>query len=309
VDADDLVRANSRMMIADSTGEQFIGPALGGLAFAAAASLPVIADSASFAASAAILALALRPVRRLGRHGMRRDGDGFSLEEPSSGAPRPSFLRQIQEGVKFLISEPRLRLICGLIASFAFCQALGLGIMVIYCTRVLHLDGTGFGLFTAAVATGNIVGAWVAPRVDNRVGAGRTLFAAGLLAGSAYVVVGATSSTAVALAALIAEALAVGVGSVVSIALRQRLIPINLAGRVSSAMRSCFLGAAAIATLVGGGLVVLVGAHAPFAIGGVIQLLAAIVIGGALARRLSADERDVVDLTEAVDVRESPVDA
>jgi MFS family permease len=109
--------------------------------------------------------------------------------------------------------------------------------------------------------------------------------------------------------ALMVEALAVGVGNVSSVALRQRLIPLPMMGRVSSTMRSCILGAGAIATLIGGALVVLAGAHAPFAIGGVVQILAALVIGGALARRLAADERQVVDLREMIDLTESPAAA
>jgi hypothetical protein len=51
------------------------------------------------------------------------------------------------------------------------------------------------------------------------------------------------------------------------------------------------------------------GSRAPFAIGGVAQIVVAVLIGGALARRLAADEREVLDLTEAVDVRETTVDA
>ena len=302
----DLVRANSRLQVAQLSGEQFIGPALGGVAFAIAASLPVLVDGASFAASAALLVLALRPARRIGRHARSRRDDDFELDEPVALPDRPSFLRQLREGLTWLVREPRLRLVCGLIATFAFCQGLGLGIVVIYCTRVLHLGGTGFGLFTAAAASGNTIGAWAAPRVHAWLGAGRTLLVAGLVGGAAFLLLAATSTTAIAVAALCAEAVAVGVGMVVSIALRQRLIPLELAGRVSAAMRSTIMGAGAIATILGGGLVVLAGAHAPFAIGGAAQIVAALLIGGALVRQLAAGEPGVIDLTEVVDLTVAP---
>jgi hypothetical protein len=305
----DLMRANSRLQVAKLSGEQFLGPALGGVLFAIAASVPVLFDGLTYAASAAFLALALRPARRLGRHGQARRDDGFALAEPVRSTDRPSLFREMREGLAWLAHEQRLRLVTGLIASFAFCQGLGLGILVVYCTKVLHLSGASFGLFIAATESGNTIGALAAPRVGRWLGPGRALLYAGLTGGAAFMMVGTTSSVPVALVALWVEAVAVGVGNVTMVALRQGLIPLDLAGRVSSAMRSSFLGAASLATLAGGALVLLLGIHAPFAIGGLAQLLAALLIGGALARRLAADERDVLDLTETVDVRETPVDA
>ncbi len=302
----DLVRANSKMQVAQVSGEQFLGPALGGVLFAVAVAIPVAADGASFAASAALLAIALRPPRRMGLHGRPRNPDALVLAEPRPQPAGPSFLTQLREGLRWLSREPRLRLVCGLIASFAFCQALGMGILVVYCTRVLHLTKTDFGLFLAAAASGEVVGAAMAPRVTSRFGTGRTLLCAGLLGGTAFVVLGTTTQTAIALAAAAAEAAAVGLGMVANLSLRQRLIPLSLAGRVSSAMRSATYSAGALGTLVGGGLVIAAGAHAPFAIGGAIQLVASVVLGGALIRLLGEGERDVVDVTETVDLREEP---
>jgi MFS family permease len=309
VDDGNLVRANSRLQVAQLSGEQFIGPALGGLAIAVAASLPVLLDGLSFAASAALIALALRPARRLGRHGPSRRTDSFALAEPTPHPDRPSFLSQIREGLGWLAREPRLRLLCGLISSFAFTQAMGLAVVVIYCTRVLHLTVAAFGVFTAAAASGNTIGAWMAPKIHKALGPGRTLVAAGCVGGAGLLCVGLTSSTALAVLALGAEAVAVGIGKVAAAALRQEIVPLELAGRVSSAVRSCIVGAASIGALVGGTLVAVIGPHAPFGIGGLAQILAAILVGGALARRLVADERQVVDLRETIDLTESPAAA
>jgi MFS family permease len=308
-DEGDLVRANSRFQMARLSGEQFIGPALGGALFAVASSIPVLADASTFAASALLLALAVRPARRIGRHVRARADDGFRLVEPPPAGKRPPLPRQIREGVAWLAREPRLRLITALIALFALCQGLGLGILVIYATHVLHLSRGSFGLFVAITASGNAIGAWAAPRVDRVLGVGRTLLVAGVVGGVAFVTVGATSIIVVAAAALWIEAVAVGVGNVAMIALRQRLIPLQLAGRVSAAMRTTFLGAASVASLLGGGLVVLLGPKSPFLIGGVAQILAALVIGGALIRRLAVHDRQVIDLRETIDLTDSPAAA
>jgi hypothetical protein len=270
--------------------------------------LPVLLDAASFAVSAGLLTLALRPVRRLGRHGPVRDDDEFALQEPTKDGRHPSFVGQIRDGLAWLVREPRVRLLCSLNASLAFCQWLGFGVLVIYCTRVLHLGAVGFGVFSAAGASGNTVGAWAAPRVDAKLGPGRTLLLAGLACGLGFIVVGTTTNVAAAVAALWTEALAVGVGRVAIIALRQRITPLELAGRVSAVIRATVVGAGAIATLLGGALVVVINPHAPFAIGGALQMIAAIVLGGALVRRLASADEDVVDVTDAIDLREQPVE-
>jgi MFS family permease len=295
----DLVRANSRLQVAQLAGGQFIGPALGGLAFAAAAQIPVLADSASFAASAALIAMALRPARRWGKHSRARQ-DEFELVEPEHTAHRPSIFKDIAVGLSWLSREPRLRLVALLIPCFAFSQVLGLGIQVIYCTRVLHLSGAAFGLFVAVTSSGNAIGAWLAPRIHNRLTAGRALRLAGATGGLALLTVGLTSSTGTAVVALWVEAVAVGVGTVTQIALRQRLVPLELAGRVSSAMRTGSLGAASVATLLGGVAVALIGPHAPFVIGGAAQLAIAVLLGSALVRTLG--DADVVDLRDEVDL-------
>jgi MFS family permease len=304
---DDLLHANSRLSVAQLSGEQFIGPALGGLAVAAAASVPIFLDSLSFAGSALLLAVALRPSRRLGRHGSTHRLDGFALVEPEVKS-RPSFLSQIREGLTWLWQEPRMRLLCALNASLAFCQALGLAVIVIYCTRVLHLGPTAFGVFTAAAASGNTIGAWAAPRAHARFGDGGTLIGAGALGGVALLALGLTGSTGIAVVALGTEAVAVGIGRVAIMALRQRLVPLELAGRVSAALRSTVVGAASVATLFGGALVALLGPHAPFTVGGAAQIVVAIVLGGALARQLAGHEQQVVDVTDVLDVREGAVE-
>jgi MFS family permease len=303
-----LVHANSRLQVAQLSGEQFIGPALGGILFAMAASLPVLADGFSFAVSAALLAVALRPAWHRGRH-RRSRRDDFALVEPSQRTAGTSLAREVREGLAWLVRDGRLRLVCALIAGFAFAQGLGLAVLVIYCTRALHLSGSGFGVFIAIAAIGDVAGAWAAPRVTTRLGTGRTLRLSGMIGAAAFLCLGVTSSVVVAVIALGVESFAFGVGLVASIALRQQLMPLELAGRISSAMRSIIFGSAAVATLVGGALVALVGPHAPFAFGGALQMIAAIVIGGALIRRLAADERQVVDLRERIDLTESPAAA
>lgn len=284
-----LTAANGRLYAVQMGGEQFLGPALGGLAFAAMASLPFLADGASFAASAALLLLAL-PRRA-------------QWSKPTAGRGR--LTADIHEGVRWFVGHRILRLTTGLIAAFAFCQTMGLAILVVYGLRVLRLSGAGFGLFMAGGAIGNLLGALLAARIVRIVGTGRVLVGAGLLAGGAFLVIGRTGRLPVALVALILEAVAVGVGNVASVTLRQLLIPTALAGRVNVVMRTCTYAAMTLGALAGGLLATAAGSQAPFEAGGVLQIAATLAIGLPLARRLAVDAATEIDV-DTIDLDVDP---
>jgi MFS family permease len=174
-----------------------------------------------------------------------------------------------------------------------------LAILVLYCLRVLHLGHAGFGLFLALAAVGNVVGGLLAGRITARLGTGRVVFAAALLAAAAYVVVGLTSALGVALLALAAEAVAVAVGNVATLSLRQSVIPCELLGRVGNAFRMCIFGVIPLGALAGGLIAHSVGLHAVFLVAGGLQLVVIAMVGPRLARRLAgltSLPKDVIEL-------------
>ena len=274
---DRLSNANSQLFVAQTSGEQFLGPAIGGLAFAAMASLPFLADGVSFAISGALLALAFP------RRSHRRVRPANDI--------RASMRWDMRQGLVWFARHRVLRLVGAMVATFAFCQSMGAAILVVFGLRVLHLSGSGFGVFVAVAAVGNLAGAVVVPRLLRRIGTAGTMLSAGVFAGISYVVMGTAGSVPVALAALTCEAFAVGVGMVASAVLRQTLIPSELAGRVNVVMRSCAYGAATIGALVGGTLAAVGGARLPFILGGSAEFVGALAIGLPLARILSASRR------------------
>lgn len=289
VSRDRLTSANGRLYAIQMAGEQFLGPALGGIAFAAMASLPFLADGLSFAASAALLVLAL-PHRA-------------QWSKQTTGRGR--FSADIRDGVRWFAQHRILRLTAALISAFAFCQSMGLAILVVFGLRVLHLSGPAFGLFMAGGSVGNLVGALLAAHIARAVGTGRVLVAAGIAAGVAFLAIGSTSALPVTLAALILEALAVGVGNVAFATLCQTMIPTELAGRVNVVMRSCIYGALTLGALTGGVLATSAGSHAPFSTGGVLQIAATLAIGLPLARRLAVDAATEIDV-DTIDLDVDP---
>jgi MFS family permease len=267
----DLPRANGYLSTADVSGQQFVGPAIGGLTFAAGRALPFIADAVSFVASALLVRKALPG------------------KVPRSD--RRPFLADIRAGLRWFFGNRLLRLLAVVVASLAFCQAMVFGELVLYGTHQLHLGHVGYGLFFAGTAIGDVVGSLGAGRIYARWGPARCIVGAAVTAGIAYLVLSATAAVATALVVLFLEAFAVAVGNVTTLSLRQRIIPIELLGRVGSAFRMLVFGLIPLGALTGGLVAALFGLSTAFRTAGVLQLVVLALAAPLLIRRIHRVEQ------------------
>src|SRR5665811_254459 len=145
VETEDLDKANSQISAAQLVADEFAGPPLGGLMFAAAIALPFAAMGALYAAAAVLflgLRLKVRPERLPGQTG--------------------SIGRDLLVGARWLKGQ---RLLFGLaviggLASVAY--MIPFSILVLYCKEVLGLDAAGYGVLLSASAVGGLVGSIVA---------------------------------------------------------------------------------------------------------------------------------------------------
>ncbi|MGA8113809.1 MAG: MFS transporter, partial [Actinocatenispora sp.] len=84
---------------------------------------------------------------------------------------RPGTLRaDVLEGVRFLLGHRLLRRLCWLGATVNLTTTAAVAILVLYATRVLHLDKLGYGLLVASFAVGGVGGALVVGRLARAVG-------------------------------------------------------------------------------------------------------------------------------------------
>jgi MFS family permease len=279
VSAGNLERANGYLYATITGGEQMVGPAVGGVLFALAASAPFAVDAASFVVSAVLLV-------GLGRH----------LPAPRR-VEATSLTADLREGVRFFRASRELRLLSGFVGSLAFLQAMVMGTLVLFALEILRLGEGGYGLLLGVAAVGNVLGGLLAPRVRRVLDAGTTLALVAFLAGLAYAVLGATSNPTLAAAALFVECLSVACGSVVSIGLRQSLVPDELRGRVGNVFMSCIWGVIPLGTLAGGVMAGELGLRAPLLVAGAVQVALVVAVAPALRRALVPEP--VIDLTDA----------
>ena len=270
VDPADLPGANGYLLAAQTAGEQFAGPAVGGVIFALSSALPFFGDAVSFAASAGLVSTARGPERR------------------ALGRPELSLLGDTKAGLRWFRQQLLLRRLAGVVAVFALCQASVLSVLVLYGLHVLHLTQSRYGFFLAFGAIGDVAGSLLAQRAHDRLGAGRTIVAAGVIAASGYVVLGLTSSKGVALAGYILEAVAVAVGNVATIAWRQRVIPHELFGRVNNIFRTLVYAAMTLGAIAGGAAASLLGLQETFILAGCVQLIWILASSRHLRREMAA---------------------
>lgn len=285
VRSENLVQANAHLLNADMTAENMVGPALGGVAFAAARSLPFIADAVSLAGAALLL----------------RGAVPDTEPEPTTSTA----WEDLRQGVRWFLGNPLLRQLTAVIGSLAFCQGMVIGLLVLYAREQLHLSSAGYGLLLAVAAIGTVIGGLIARPVHDVLGAGGTLIGSAIAFGIAYPVLAVTHSAVLACAFLFVQEMAVIVGNTASRSLRQRVVPPEMQGRAASANSMVIMCCVPLGSLLGGAIAATSGLTTTFVAAGLIQAVLLVLSGPRLLARIRRLDRRqgravVVDLTDRV---------
>ncbi|MDF9717963.1 MFS transporter [Nocardioides sp. ChNu-153] len=246
VDRAHLERANGRLWAVESTMNNFVGPPLAGLLLGLALVVP-------FAANAGLLALSALLV--LGLRGDFRPRRAPAV--PGVAPAVPDWRRELAEGFGWLWRHRLLRTLAFMLAAMNLLTTAAFVTLVLFVQEVLGvLDGWAFGLVTTGTAVGAVAASLVVDRVVARLGPGPSLLVS--VVGSALVllVTGLTSSPVLFWAMGVVTGLFVVLWNVVTVSLRQRIIPDHLLGRVNSVYRFFGWGMMAVGSLLGGAVVV-----------------------------------------------------
>jgi MFS family permease len=241
-----LERANGRMWSIESVANQFIGPPIGSLLLLVAFSVPFFIDATSFFVAAALVALI---------------PGSFRVQHPDRepGAKSVSWRADLKEGVRWLWGNHLLRSMAIILGLMNMASNLSGAMFVLFAQDVLHITPLTFTVMGFGFAIGAVVGGYAAPWLSRTLGSGTCL---ALTLGSA-----AVTQTLVGLSSwwpLTALFFAVGttLGStwnVITVSLRQTIIPPHLLGRVNSVYRFFAWGMMPVGALFGGVLVSVAG--------------------------------------------------
>ena len=263
-----LAQANGQLQGLASAFEQFIGPPLGTGLYAVGRSIPFFGDAVSFFGSAVVL-------RRLEPIAMATSAKRAVWEE-------------IKEGARFVFRNDVLRSGTAFIAVAAICQQAVFAIQVIYFKDLLGLSDRKFGLLLGFTAIGNILGNLVAERAVRRLGSSTSMIGAAFVAAGSYGALSFHIGMGLVTLIFVVEAIALGVGNVANIAIRQAATPAELRGRVVAFARSFIIGGAAVGSVLGGLLARAYGVRPTCAVAGAVALAAVVALGPALRRAFTA---------------------
>ncbi|WP_144123966.1 MFS transporter [Catellatospora sichuanensis] len=256
VPAAQLEAANGRQQAALSSSKQFLGPPLGALLFTVAVTLPFWVDALTFAASAALV-WRIRATTRIAR-------------------PGSSLRTGIGEGVRWLAGNRLLRTLALLSGVANLANFLAMATFVLFAKQVLGLGDAGYGVVLGLMAVGGITGALVSGRVVRYAGGRRTvtftLFATPL----AMLAVGLFARDVVTVALLaFVTSFGAALWNVAAGSLRQRTVPGELLGRVSSAGLMVTWGAQPLGAYLGGLTATWWGLSAVWVVAALLRLTAA----------------------------------
>ncbi len=268
VDQSVLEKANGRMWAAEMIMNQFAGPPFGGVLLGLGLVIPFYLHTGSFVVSALLLSLIV------GNFNARAASTG-------EGQAPTTFWADLKEGFKWLWSHPVLRPLALALGTLNATATMATTTYVLYAQEVLGLEAAGFGLLLTAGAVGGVIGSLAASRITARLSKGTALFASMTIFGLTTIVIGLSSSAVVVWIMGLVSTLFVLVWNVITVSLRQRVIPDRLLGRVNSVYRFFGWGMMSIGALLGGAIVSLSdpglgrewSLRLPFLVAGAIQLL------------------------------------
>ena len=222
VASSDLERAGGRLASTELAMNDLVGPPLGGLLFGLAIAVPFGVDAMTFAGAALVMSFMTGSYRP-------------SAPSAASGA-QPTMRASLAEGISWLWNHRLLRTLALVSTALGTASFIGNAVFVIFATDTLELSDFGYGLLLVPGALGGITGSLIAPRFT-RFPLRRTLPVAVVGSGASTWLMALTSSP-VLVGVLSAVSLgSVMVWNVLTVALRQRLIPDEMLGRVGASYR------------------------------------------------------------------------
>jgi len=243
VEADQLESANGKLWSVEFVTNSFVGPPLGSFLIGVFVFLPFYFDTATFFVSAALiatLATIARPVK------------------PQAEKKALNFRAEIKEGFTWLWKHELLRPMAIILGCLNGLGAITAATFILFAQEILDTSVFIFAILGTAGAVGGTVGGILGPKISARLGSGPSLYLTLLTAPLITLIIGLSSSWQLFWALTAIGTCFAVLWNVITVSLRQSIIPSHLLGRVNSVYRFFAWGSLPIGTLIGGALVDLV---------------------------------------------------
>jgi len=278
-----LTAANGRLLAAEFSMNQFVGPPLGGFLAAVGLGFAFGTTAAGWLGAALLIA-----------------GLAGSFRAERSGPPT-RIDQEIREGIAYLARHRLLRVLAVVLALLNLAQGAVWAILVLYAVAPgpMGLSGVGYGLLLTANAIGTITGTIVAGPIERRLGKPNLFVVCVIVLVAGNVALASSTNPFVVGGVFAVGGIFLGAFNVAYQSLRQRIVPDRILGRLVATFRMLGWGALPVGALLGG----IVGEA--FGLTAVFWAAAAMSIVLLPVRLLITDERIAAAEAAAVAERES----
>ena len=268
----DLGLGNSRFQASSLLAAQLIGPPLGAFLFAVGPAWP-------FATQAVCVAMGVVLISR--------------IEIPPGGVREVTdthIRRDIADGIRWLLSHAAVRTLALVIFAFNVTWGAAWSVLVLYALRYLQMGEVGYGLLTTATAVGGIVGVSSYTWLERQIPLATLMRACLLLEVLTHLSLALATHGWQAIIVMLVFGAYAYVWVTVSQTVRQRAVPTEFQGRVSSVYMVGLFGGLLIGQALGGWIAEVWGLTAPFWFAFVGSGLTLALVWGQLANIAHAGE-------------------
>ena len=260
----DLGVANSRLMFGRLTINRLGGPALGAFLFAAGMAVPFVLQ----AVCVTFAALVIRSI---------------AVDRPPRRVDPTSARSEIRDGLRWVWAHPAIRTLTITILAFNITFGAVWAILVLYSVERLGLGDVGFGLLTSFGAAGGIVVALTYDRIERRLGAANIMRVGLSIEVLMHLSFAVNTSPAIAFGVFFVFGMHEAAWGTTSTTIRQRVVPTEYQGRVSSVNGVGVFGTLVLGALLGGVIASRWGVTGPFWFGFAGSLVTLLLIWRHLA--------------------------
>lgn len=265
----DLGVANSRLMFGRLTINRLGGPAVGALLFAVGAAVPFVLQAVCVAFAAMVIA-------------------SIAVDQPPPAA-LVSVRSEIAAGLRWVWDHAAVRTLTLTVFAFNITFGAVWSILVLYSVERLGLGAVGFGLLTSCGAAGGILVALTYGRIDRWLGATNIMRVGLTIEVLMHLTFAINTSVPVAFVTFFVFGMHEAAWGTTSTTIRQRVVPTEFQGRVSSVNGVGVFSTLVLGALLGGAIAARWGVTGPFWFGFVGSAITLAVIWRSLASIADAE--------------------
>jgi len=252
VEKEKLEVANGRIWSAEYVTNSFVGPPLGSFLIGIAIFIPFFVDAATFLVAVLLIA------------GIRLTVPSPSSPSNSSsgsvGEKQPVRMRaEIKEGFLWLWRHELLRPMAIILGLLNFLATTSTALFILFAQEILQTSVFIFAILGTSAAIGGTIGGLLAPRISSRLGSGGALAVALFTFPTISLIIGLVSYWPLVWLLTAFSTIMAVTWNVITVSLRQSIIPDHLLGRVNSVYRFFAWGSMPLGMLAAGLMVDLAG--------------------------------------------------